>query len=79
MVLGRLVMEFVVAGIEDEKVGRLKAMVIGELVGGAGLVREMGEGEECELGAQKNKRKMEETKKCVLGKGFCLCSPNPQY
>lgn len=29
MVLGRLIMEYVVAGIEDEKVGRLKAMFIG--------------------------------------------------
>lgn len=49
MVLGRFVMEFVVAGNEDEKSGRLKTMFIGELVGGSvSLVWEMEEGEEGE-------------------------------
>lgn len=47
MVLGRFVIEFVVAGNEDEKAGRLKAMFIGELVkGSVSLVWGMGESEE---------------------------------
>lgn len=72
-------MEFVVAGIEDEKVRRLKAMVIGELVGGAGLVKEMGEGGECELAAQKKRERWKRQKNVYWAKDFCLCSPNLQY